>query len=61
VHYDPTHYAEYGVSDRLTIGVDMHTADAGRIGSVFLLASFPIGDAAWTHKFAASLSQREAA
>jgi hypothetical protein len=35
VHYDPTLYAEYGFSECLTLGMDLHTADAGRIGSVF--------------------------
>lgn len=56
VHYDPTLYAEYGLSDRLTIGMDLHTADAGRIGSIFFFASFPIGDLQSRQKFAATLS-----
>jgi hypothetical protein len=56
VHYDPTLYAEYGLSDRVTIGLDLHTADAGRIGSIFFFASFPIGDLQSQHKFAAILS-----
>lgn len=56
VHYDPTLYAEYGFSERLTLGMDLHTADAGRIGSVFFFASFPIGDLKSQQKFAASLS-----
>lgn len=56
VHYDPTLYAEYGMSERVTLGLDLHTADAGRIGSLFLFASFPIGDLKAQNKFAASLA-----
>ncbi len=56
VHYDPTLYAEYGLSERVTVGMDLHTADAGRIGTIFLFASFPIGDTAADNKFAASLA-----
>ena len=40
VHYDPTLYAEYGASERVTLGLDIHTADAGRIGTAFFFASF---------------------
>ena len=56
VHYDPTFYAEYGMTDRVTLGLDLHTADAGRIGTMFFFASFPIGDLAARDKFAASLA-----
>jgi hypothetical protein len=56
VHYDPTLYAEYGLSERMTIGMDLHTADAGRIGSIFFFASFPIGGLESKQKFAATLS-----
>lgn len=56
VHYDPTLYAEYGASDRVTLGLDLHTADAGRIGTIFLFASFPLGDLEARDKFAASLA-----
>ncbi len=56
VHYDPTVYAEYGASERVTLGLDLHTADAGRIGSVFVFASFPIGDMESQNKFAANLA-----
>ncbi|RYH02166.1 hypothetical protein EU805_09910 [Salipiger sp. IMCC34102] len=44
VHYDPTLYAEYGFSPRLTLGTDLHTADAGRIFSTFVFAMTPFGD-----------------
>lgn len=43
VHYDPTVYAEYGLSDRVTVGLDLHTADAGNIRSGFVFAQIPIG------------------
>ncbi|WP_458791159.1 hypothetical protein [Yoonia sp. MH D7] len=56
VHYDPTLYAEYGMSERVTLGLDLHTADAGRIGTMFLFASFPIGDIETRDKLAASLA-----
>ena len=35
VHYDPTLYLEYGLTERLTLGLDGYTADAGRAGSLF--------------------------
>ena len=56
VHYDPTLYAEYGATERVTLGLDIHTADAGRIGTAFFFASFPIGDLAARDKFAANLA-----
>lgn len=56
VHYDPTLYAEFGASERVTLGLDIHTADAGRIGSIFFFASFPIGDLESPNKYAANLS-----
>ena len=31
VNYDPTFYGEYGLNGTVTIGVDYHTADLGRI------------------------------
>ena len=56
VHYDPTVYAEFGLTDRVTIGLDIYTADAGRIGSAFFFTSFPLGDLAARDKLAASLA-----
>ena len=56
VHYDPTLYAEYGATESLTLGLDLHTADAGRIGSVFFFASFPIGDPAAQNEYAANFA-----
>lgn len=56
VHYDPTLYAEFGASERVTLGLDLHTADAGRIGSAYFFASFPIGDLESDNKFAANFA-----
>ncbi len=43
VHYDPTVYAEYGLTDRVTLGLDLYTADKGRIASAFGFAAVPVG------------------
>lgn len=56
VHYDPTLYAEYGLSDRMTIGLDMYTADAGEILTAFGFAAFPIGDIEAKNRFMASIA-----
>lgn len=56
VHYDPTLYAEYGLSERLTLGLNLFTADAGRQGALFFFARFPIGDMNAPDKFAVSVS-----
>ncbi|WP_394179512.1 hypothetical protein [Yoonia maritima] len=44
VNYDPTFYAEYGLNGLVTLGVDYHTADQGRIQAAVFFASFPIGE-----------------
>lgn len=56
VHYDPTFYLEYGLSDLLTVGIDYHTADQGRIDTVFVFARFPLGDTNARDRYAASLA-----
>ncbi len=56
VHYDPTLYLEYGLSDLLTIGLDYHTADQGRIDTGFVFARFPLGDTTGSTRLAASLA-----
>jgi len=56
VHYDPTLYLEYGLTDKVSAGLDLHTADAGRIGSVYVFASFPLGDTQAQQKLAGSLA-----
>lgn len=43
VHYDPTLYAEYGLSTRVTLGLDLYTADKGRIASAFGFIGVPVG------------------
>lgn len=43
VYYDPTVYAEYGLTGRVTLGIDLYTADKGRIASAFGFAAVPIG------------------
>ena len=55
VYYDPTVYAEYGLTDRITLGLDMHTADKGRIGSAFVFAQVPIGRRDGPNKWALDL------
>ncbi|MEL6681689.1 MAG: hypothetical protein AAFQ09_03480 [Pseudomonadota bacterium] len=55
VHYDPTFYLEYGLTERLTFGIDYHTADQGRIQTGFVFARFPLGDVTGRDRFAASL------
>ncbi|KJZ20773.1 hypothetical protein [Loktanella sp. S4079] len=45
VNYDPTFYAEYGLNGTVTMGLDYHTADQGRIQAAVVFASFPIGQA----------------
>lgn len=41
VHYDPTIYLEYGLTERLTLGLDGYTADAGTAGSLFAWLRVP--------------------
>ncbi len=43
VYYDPTVYAEYGLSDRVTLGLDLYTANKGRIASAFGFIGVPVG------------------
>ena len=55
VHYDPTLYAEYGWDGHITLGTDIHTADAGRIISGFAFASVPIGSTEGANRFSGQL------
>ncbi|SEV92363.1 hypothetical protein SAMN04488515_0249 [Cognatiyoonia koreensis] len=52
VHYDPTLYAEFGLTDRITVGLDSHLADAGRIASDFIFFTVPVGDLEAQNRFA---------
>ncbi|WP_373635174.1 hypothetical protein [Yoonia sp. SS1-5] len=56
VHYDPTFYAEYGLSDRLTVGLDYHTADRGRINTGFVFARFPLDITTGPNRLAAGFA-----
>ena len=55
VHYDPTAYVEYGLTPLVTVGLDYHTADRGRIQTGFVFASFPLIDTSGRDRFAASI------
>ncbi len=56
VHYDPTLYAEWGMTDRITLGIDIHTADRGEIGTAFAFANVPIGDLTAQNRWAINLA-----
>jgi hypothetical protein len=55
VHYDPTVYLEYGLTERLTIGIDGFTADKGTAGSLFVFARAPVLAESGSDKLAVSL------
>lgn len=55
VHYDPTIYLEWGVTDRITLGLDFHTADKGQIATAFGFAQVPIGDVTGRNRWTVSL------
>ena len=56
VHTDPTLYAEFGLTERLTLGLDLHTADKGQILSGFVFALVPIGDLEARNRYAVSFA-----
>jgi hypothetical protein len=43
VHYDPTLYIEYGLTDRITVGFDGYTSDATEVVNGFVFLRFPVG------------------
>lgn len=43
VHYDPTLYLEYGLTPRITLGIDGYTADKGTAGSLLGFARLSFG------------------
>lgn len=55
VHYDPTVYAEYGLTKRVTLGLDVYTADKGRIASAFGFAAVPVGSITGANRAMVSL------
>lgn len=56
VYYDPTVFLEYGLTPRLTIGIDGYTADRGDAGSLLGFARLAFDDGTGPDRFAASLS-----
>ena len=56
VHYDPTIYAEWGATPRITLGFDAHTGDAGEVASAFAFLRLPLdqgeGRDRWAMSFA---------
>lgn len=51
VHYDPTLFVEYGLTERITIGLESHLADTGRIASDLVSFTIPIGDLTAADRF----------
>lgn len=43
VHYDPTLFVEYGLTERVTVGLDGYTADATEVFNGFVFVRLPIG------------------
>ena len=56
VHYDPTFYLEYGLTPRVTIGVDGYTADKGTAGSLLGFAQLSFGSLDRPSRTAASIA-----
>ena len=56
VYYDPTIYVEYGLTPRLTFGLDGFTADKGEAGSLFFFLRFPLYHSAAGDRFAATIA-----
>ena len=55
VHYDPTLYVEYGLTPRLTLGVDAYTAEKGEAGSLLFFGRHTFGTTDGPTRFALSL------
>lgn len=56
VHYDPTLYIEYGLTPRITIGIDGYTADKGTSGSGLGFVSLSFGPLDRRNKTAISIA-----
>ncbi len=56
VHYDPTLYIEYGLTDRMTVGFDGYTSDATAVVNGFVFLRYPIGPEESPQRFAISLA-----
>jgi hypothetical protein len=56
VHYDPTLYIEYGLTERLTVGFDGYTSDATEVVNGFVFLRYPIGSTAGRSRLAFSIA-----
>jgi hypothetical protein len=56
VHYDPTLYIEYGLTDRITVGFDGYTSDATAVVNGFVFLRFPVGPTDGRSRFALSVA-----
>lgn len=56
VHYDPTLYLEYGLTDRLTVGFDGYTSDATAVVNGFVFLRFPVGSTEGRSRLAFSVA-----
>lgn len=56
VHYDPSIYFEYGLTDRITLGFDGYLADKGEAGNLFGFARIPVAPAEWDTRVALSFA-----
>ena len=52
MHYDPTFYLEYGLSELVTVGLDYFTTDNDTVHTGFVFAQFPLGDVTGRNRFA---------
>ncbi len=56
LYYDPTIYAEFGLTDRVTVGVDYFSTARDTIHTGLIFAQFPLGDTTGSDRFAASFA-----
>jgi hypothetical protein len=61
VHFDPSVYLEYGLTDKLTLGLDLHTSDQTSvlIATAFARLPLPLGGEANRWAATASLGTRQ--
>ncbi len=56
MYYDPTFYAEYGLTPLVTLGAEYFTTERDTVQTGFVFARIPLGDTTGTDRFAASLA-----
>ncbi len=56
LYYDPTFYAEYGLTDRITLGLDYFSTARNSVHTGMIFAQFPLGDVTGPDRFAASFA-----